>query len=280
MNKKIIVFFIVILFAIGLTAFLFRDKLFPKTAELQAPALDLETSQKGNFSPSQDSTNSSYSSETTEQESQFITCPKGNMWGGPVRVKQSAGNTLVTGPTNPEFIQVINPGSSINADTRNTYLTNKNAEPVPIIAPADGTLIFIEYKTRTDLGPNMSSPDYDIAFAADCNTIYRINHITNLSKAIKALSPLNEPAQITPGNPISEQDSTPLEEYMVQAGDILGTTTGTPTAHNWDFVVFIQGQATCPYDILPSSQRSEWLSLLGPSNSPVKGTACTVSGSI
>ncbi len=192
---------------------------------------------------------------------------------------QCQGNlTFSNGPTDPKLIKFINTGNTIKADSRNTYLQNFNATPIPIIAPADGTLIYIEYKTREDLGPILGGADYDLAFAADCNIIYRINHITNPSDTIRALSSLKEPAKLGPGKPPNQQDTIPIKEFKVKAGDQLGTTTGTPTAHNWDFVVFVNGQAICPYNLLSEPQRSIWLNLLSTSDKPSPGAPCDVSG--
>lgn len=225
--------------------------------------------------------NSNSKNNISGNNSNLIICDNNNNRGRPLRVQKSSGESILTnGPTDPQLIKVINTGNTIRADARNTYLQNFNAKPIPIIAPANGTLIYIEYKTRADLGPSLGGADYDLEFAVDCKTIYRINHITNPSDAIRALSRLKEPAKLGPGIPPNEQDTIPTQEFMVKAGDQLGTTTGTPTAHNWDFAVYVDRQASCPYNLLPRTQRLMWLNLLSPTNNPIPGTPCNVSGSM
>lgn len=186
---------------------------------------------------------------------------------------------LTTGPTDPKKIKFIAPGSLMGADSRYAYIHNKDAKPVPVIAPADGTLVYIAYKDRSDLGPKLSSPDYDVEFQINTTAKYRINHITKPIAALTAAAATSKPVATGPGKPLTAAQTKPKTAVKVKAGQTLGTTTGTPGEHNWDFTVFISNQAVCPFTQLPASLQTTWLGLLGKDRKIVKGTACAVSGS-
>ena len=197
------------------------------------------------------------------------TCPVGF---GTVEVpRQSAEGAFTNALTDISMIDHISPGDQVG-DKRFTYLWIKNAQRVPVFAPADGTLILISYKTRVDLDPGMSSPDYDLTFLVDCHTMYRINHITDPNPEIAALKPISGPQKLGKGLPAPrDEDIKPKKNIMVKTGDQIGTTTGTPAAHNWDFGVFVDQASSCPYEKFGEPLRSAWLALF-------KGTACEVSG--
>lgn len=210
-----------------------------------------------------------------------ITCPVSS---GTVEVPRESAVGAFTSPiTNIDTIAVISPGKFVG-DSRFTYLQIKNQQRTPVFAPADGTLIKISYKTRIDLSPGLSSmPDYDLTFLVDCHTMYRVNHITNPNPEIAALRPNAEPLQLGKGLPApSDADTQPKTNIMVKAGQQIGTTTGTPNAHNWDFGVFIDQASTCPYKQFNEPPQSAWLALLGDAikdpTKPIPGTTCDVNG--
>lgn len=195
--------------------------------------------------------------------------------------RQSADGAFTSAVTDINNIAVISPGKFVG-DERYTYLEIKNDQSIPVYAPADGALVKIAYKTRVDVPAGMSAADYDLAFLVDCKTMYSLTHITAPSADIAAVSPVTEPVKITKGTPIDEQSAKPKSNVIVKAGQQIGTTTGTPTAHNWDFGVFIDQAATCPYDRFTEPIRSSWLALLGNAaidpTKPIAGTSCEVSG--
>lgn len=182
----------------------------------------------------------------------------------------SSKNVFANSLTEIDKIDRITPGSQ-TGDSRFAYLWIKGDNEVPIFAPSDGTLVKIAYKNRVDVGPGMSKPDYDLTFLVDCQTIYQINHVTNPVPDIVALKPNNDPYQIKPGLPLGENDTKPLKNIAVKAGQKLGTTSGSPNAHNFDFGLFINGAAVCPFERFDSTLRSKWLDLFG-------GNKCEVSG--
>jgi hypothetical protein len=185
--------------------------------------------------------------------------------------------------TEIDKIAVISPGK-LTGDSRFTYLWINGNQRVPIYAPADGTLIKIRYKNRADLPPTMSMPDYDLLFLVDCKTIYRLNHISDPKEEIASLKQNSEPYQLGTGiNPPSDEQEAPKENIQVHAGDLLGTTTGTPAAHNFDFGIFVDNQAVCPYEKFGEPLRTQWLALFGNakvSPKPDNITKCEVSGKL
>ena len=199
------------------------------------------------------------------------TCPAGSIM---VEVpRESADGAFTNALTDISIIDHISPGSQVG-DKRFTYLWIKDGKRVPVFAPADGTLIKISYKTRVDVGPGMSSPDYDLTFLVDCHTMYRINHITDPNPEIAALKPNIEPLQLGKGLAApSDEDTKPSKNIMVKAGEQIGTTAGTPAAHNWDFGVFVDQVSTCPYEKFNEPIRSAWLALF-------KGISCEVNGNL
>lgn len=144
---------------------------------------------------------------------------------------------------------------------------------IPVFAPADGKLVKISYKVRTDLPPSMSKPDYDLVFQADCHTTFVINHITDPRPDIEGTKPIAEPIQLKPGSGVNDKDTIPISEIMVKAGEQIGTTTGTPAARNFDFGVFTDNEAICPYEKFNEPIRYSWLGLF-------RGVSCQVSGHI
>lgn len=177
---------------------------------------------------------------------------------------------FTTAITNISSISKITPGNG-TGDARYTYLWIKNNQKIPIFAPANGTLIKITYKVRTDLPSSMSKPDYDLAFQADCHTTYVINHITDPRADIAGVKPISEPIKLQPGSGVNDSDTLPTKTVTVQAGEQIGTTTGTPVANNFDFGIFVDNNATCPYEKFAEPIRSSWLALFGSSSCSVSG---------
>ncbi len=191
--------------------------------------------------------------------------------------RSTANGAFTSAVTTASSIRVISPGKLVG-DARFTYLWIKNRQSIPVFAPADGVLVQIFYKTRADLSSDLSKPDYDLVFFVDCHTMYRINHITDPIDEITSQKPISEPLELKPGSGFDDRDARPKNNIYVKAGQQIGTTTGTPSAHNFDFGIFVDKQAVCPYDQFVQPIRSEFLSLLGNTSSPISGTNCDVSG--
>lgn len=228
-------------------------------------------------------TSQSSSNEATKVNDQVIIPADGkkntcSVLGSNVEApRASAKGAFTSGITDINTIAAISSGKQVG-DPRVTYLWIKDKKRIPVYAPADGTLIKIEYKNRADLPPSMSMPDYDLTFLVDCRTMYSINHITDPIPELSELKVGSEPQQVVPGHPAPSEMSKPKANLTVKAGQQLGTTTGTPAAHNWDFGLFVDNMAKCPYEEFAEPIRAAWLALMGDSTKPIPGTKCEVSG--
>jgi len=153
-----------------------------------------------------------------------------------------------------------------------------------IYAPADGVLVTIRHLTATKFFP---SDDYQLVFALSltCNDYFRFNHITAPRADIKAAyqyGNLCSNCFDDNGNPTARylEREIPKIKVAVKAGELLGYTTGTPTAHDWDFAIQIGDKTVCPYSVLAEPHKSTLLNLLGPKTAtpygpPTPGYPCT-----
>lgn len=193
----------------------------------------------------------------------------------------SASGAFSSPVTDITKLSVIANGNNVSGDSRFSYMTITNAQEIPVYAPADGRLITIYYKNRSDLPSSLSKPDYDVVFLVDCKTAYQINHITKPISELAQQAPVSQPIELTPGHPATTEQITPKSNLLVKAGQSLGTTTGTVAAHNWDFGVFVNNNAVCPYSVYEDPLKSAWLKMFGPDGggSP-DGTDCQASGAL
>lgn len=186
-------------------------------------------------------------------------------------------------PFDTSNIRLVTLGKETN-DARFVYPWVKSGS-VTIYAPADGVLYKIRHKVFVDQGKNGN--DYDIFFQVDCGTVYRFNHITDPRADIKATYPAGGLASgdyANGGLDIPERVK-PLTTLKVKAGESLGTTSGTPVAHDFDFAVGIAAEApkpgepmsVCPFSVFSEPNKTTLMNLLGPkSGSPTPGFACDV----
>lgn len=131
-----------------------------------------------------------------------------------------------------------------------------DGQNVPIYVPAAVTL---------ESGSHYIGGPYMIEFQASCEVTIRFGHITNPVEAIKNLLP-KEPQ---PGS--QTQELSPID---FAAGELIGYTTGTSQAGNWDFGVYnstvsnryaddpdwdnssVYTTAVCPFDYFVPSLKS------------------------
>ena len=193
--------------------------------------------------------------------------------------------------THPPFLasdlSIISNGEDTN-DGRFSYQWIKNqGERIDIFAPADGVLVRIRHKAENL--PDFASDDFDLFFLVACDpdqpvikdTIVRFNHITDPRPDIKAAYAFGELGAPT-CNPFNEHEDrqVPLTNIAVKAGDYLGSTSGTPFARNFDFMIAIDQVSVCPFSVLEEPHRSMLLNLLGPLEAtpfgpPEPGFACS-----
>ena len=141
---------------------------------------------------------------------------------------------------------------------------------VPVYAPVDSELVNGVYKNAR------GALDYDLHFQVSCEIWYLINHLTN---------PVDKIKNAFPKTPQTDTRTSPpfKEPIQVKAGELLGYTTGTPTAHNFDFGVFDlnnfnkglpideglkygkEANFICPFDVLPEDLKKDYYSKIIPS---------------
>ena len=163
---------------------------------------------------------------------------------------------------------IITPGNS-----RHRAWLNISSGKVAVYAPVDSELINGVYKN------SRGALDYDLHFQVSCEIWYLINHVTEPVDKIKNAFP-KTPQTDTRTNP-------PLKEPIkFKAGELLGYTTGTPLAHNFDFGVFDlnhfndglpadggskygkEANFICPFDALPENVKKNYYSKIISSEKP------------
>lgn len=197
----------------------------------------------------------------------------------------STDGLFANAPFEATDLALITNGEETN-DRRFSYQWIREGRQVSLFAPADGVLVRIRHKA-VNL-PDFPSDDYDLFFLVACDpnnpvqgdTLVRFNHVTDPRADIKgsyAFGPLPAPSF----NPFVEHEErqVPTTNIQVTAGEFLGTTTGTPFAHNFDFMISVNNVAVCPFAVLPEPHRTLLLGLLGPQSAspggpPVPGYPC------
>ena len=187
---------------------------------------------------------------------------------------------------NPKFTHDLTEADKILKITPNSLIASKlqdraflwidtaKAAKVPIYAPVDTDLVRGVYKMRITQG--QETVDYDLHFQVSCEVWFFINHISDPEDKIKKFFPK------TPATNTSLENYTkffPLLHFT--AGELIGYTTGTVQAHNFDFAVFdlnhsnnlIGGGGSedqrfknfiCPFDFLPNNLKSIYYQKLIP----------------
>lgn len=174
------------------------------------------------------------------------------------------------------LIQKVTPPSLIASkfqDRAFLWIDTAKTIKVPIYAPVDADLIRGVYK----ISQTVETIDYDLHFQVSCEVWFFINHVKDPVNKIKKLFPS------TPASSANSAGSTTTSDNITQisppihfsAGELIGYTTGTAQAHNFDFAVFdlnhtnslIGGEGSndsrfknfiCPFDVLPESLKSEY----------------------
>lgn len=182
----------------------------------------------------------------------------------------------------PKFTHDLTESDNILKITPNSLVANKSQDraflwidtakmdKVPIYAPVDADLVGGVYK----ISKNIDTIDYDLHFQVSCEVWFFINHISAPIEKIKSLFP-DKPTTST--NNLTSVN--PLMHF--KAGELIGYTTGTAQAHNFDFAVFDlnhtnmfigQGGSTdlrfknfiCPFDLFPEELKSRYYQKLEP----------------
>ncbi|MDO8618781.1 MAG: hypothetical protein Q7R49_02425 [Candidatus Daviesbacteria bacterium] len=168
---------------------------------------------------------------------------------------------------------IITPGNS-----RHRAWLNISSGKVAVYAPVDSELIRGVYKNAR------GAIDYDLHFQVSCEIWYLINHVIEPVDKIKSAFPETPQTDTKTNAPFKET-------IKVKAGELLGYSTGTPLAHNFDFGVFDlnhfnEGLPTdedskygkeanfiCPFDVLPKEIKEKYYGKIIQSEKPY--TNCT-----
>lgn len=201
----------------------------------------------------------------------------------PAPAVANAKDAFTALPFDTSNIRLITNGKETN-DARFVYPWVKSGK-VNIYAPADGVLFKIRHKVFEVGG--LKGNDYDIFFQVDCGTAYRFNHITDPRDNIKATYPAGDLASgdYSNGGQDMPERVKPKIAIKVKAGELLGSTSGTPEAQNFDFAVGVASEApksgelksVCPFNVFSEPNKTKLLALMGPKNGdPTPGYACNV----
>lgn len=206
---------------------------------------------------------------------------------------------LLTAPiTDLSKIEVILPPFVISGDRfkSRSYVSigrDANGEfyEVPVYAPIDSKLMSITYYVepmQNEQGEWLDVEQYSLDFQVSCEVSYGFDHLWRLAEDVAALAP-TEPARSTRGD---FRLATPLS---MQAGELIGYTTGTIQAHNWDFVFSNSSRRNsfanqeryeytgdlgnlligdCPYDYYDEEVRGAYYALLDGLDAMSEGGGC------
>ncbi|MBI4167876.1 MAG: hypothetical protein HY515_02870 [Candidatus Aenigmarchaeota archaeon] len=171
--------------------------------------------------------------------------------------------------SNPIFTADVTDNNNIKAITppRNekthSHIWIKDNQKVPFYLPVDGKLVA---GTKYTEGGELN---YLFFFDVSCEVEIKFDHIKEPIKLIGDMFP----------NPPKVEDTRTdyLPKTQFKAGDLIGYTTGTPQAKNWDFGVYnkdklnhlngkqgyeeLDWRAGCPYDYFPSDKKNFYYSL-------------------
>ena len=188
-------------------------------------------------------------------------------------------------PFNASDISMITNGNETN-DARFAYVWVKAPyTKIPLYAPADGVLTAIRHLTANKV---FQSDDFQLQFnlTSTCNDYWRFNHVTDPRADIRAAYSFGDKCSSCfddNGNPTArhEEYEKPGNAIKVKAGELIGYTSGTPSAHDFDFVIQISDKTVCPMSVLAEPHKSKLLAMLGPgprsanpSSVPQPGYAC------
>ncbi len=215
-------------------------------------------------------------SSGTQPTSSTTSAPKAGTSG----CGANSAGLFTASPFKSSDISRITNGNEGN-DPRFAYVWVK--EPytkIPLHAPADGVLTAIRHLTATKFFP---SDDFQLVFnlSTTCGDYWRFNHVTDPRADIRAAYSYGDKCSSCfddNGNPTAryEEYEKPGTAIKVKAGELIGYTSGTPSAHDFDFAIQISDKTVCPMSVLAEPHKSSLLAMLGPTSSlvPQPGYAC------
>lgn len=165
--------------------------------------------------------------------------------------------------TEVDKIKSVEPTIITPSNSRHRAWLNISSGRVAVYAPVDSELINGVYKNAR------GALDYDLHFQVSCEIWYLINHLTEPVDKVKNAFPSTPQTDTKTNSPFKE----PIK---FKAGELLGYTTGTPLAHNFDLGVFDlnyfndglpadegskfgkESNFICPFDVLPEDLKTKY----------------------
>lgn len=191
------------------------------------------------------------------------------------KINSYLGVPCVSNPS-PKFTHDLTETDKIFKVTPNSLIASKNqdrvflwinknlTDRVPIYAPVEADLVRGVYK----ISKSVATIDYDLHFQVSCEVWFFINHVSNPVEKIKSLFP---------SQPVSSTNNLTWVKPPLhfKAGELIGDTTGTAQAHNFDFAVFdlnhkndLVGSGAsndprfknfvCPFNFFPPDLKSQY----------------------
>ena len=214
-------------------------------------------------------------SSGTQPTSSTTSAPKAGTSG----CGANSAGLFTAAPFKSSDISMITNGNETN-DARFAYVWVKApVTKIPLYAPADGVLTTIRHLTANKVFP---SDDFQLVFnlSTTCGDHWGFNHFTDPRADIRAAYSYGDKCSSCfddSGNPTAryEEYEKPGTAIKVKAGELIGYTSGTPFAHNFDHYIKISDYV-CPMSVLAEPHKSTLLAMLGPRSSlvPQPGYAC------
>ncbi len=201
--------------------------------------------------------------------------------------------------TDLELIDFINPtivtsGNWLKNRQYHKVVTDSenNAPEVPVYAPSDAVATGVTYylgQMTAWSGERFELGQYDLRFDAGCGVTFGFDHLSRLEEPFASLAPI-EPVRDT-------RDAELRLRIDVEAGQLIGWTSGTEPAHTWDFIVADSGvvnafanqaryegsgdlrrllHAVCPYEYFPSDLAAAYRAKFGNWQGRASDAGCRV----
>lgn len=209
-------------------------------------------------------------------------CPYGSLSVDPPL--DSADGAFTASPFDLDTVRMFINGSEGNGtDARFSYvLIRDEGTAIPVYAPAPLLLVKMRYKDGFEAQRTREEGDWDFTFLVSCDVQVRVNHINQPGeKLLAAYGYGTEPGTYWEnGEQIdNEAKMIPATEVRFEAGELLGYTQGTPSA-NFDYVIGVNENSVCPWEVFEEPVRTSLLAKLGPppgapDDGPVPNWPCT-----
>ncbi len=166
----------------------------------------------------------------------------------------------------------VNPGSQARS-----YVSVKEGENTPIYSPVNATItkIYFSNKNYTQFfKKEYIRPEYRIDIVVSCEVFIAFDHVVSLAEKLKASAPQT---------PAPGKNDGVVVSIPVQAGELLGYTSGSFPGRAFDFIILNRAQNAshmnparwdadhshymdCPYNYFPNELKQQYLALIKEEN--------------